>query len=101
MTYEHKKGVANMWCENQQLLKVCIDRLVRRNKLAKSTIIADEIGMTHDKFHSCISISPRTPITSSERVAIEHQIARRDLETFTEYLRSFHLLDTITVEEVV
>jgi hypothetical protein len=88
-----------MWREEQQMIRSCLEWMIRKNTLPKRTVVADHIGMGHDEFHSKISINPRTPLQWSERIGIEHYIARNDPESYQQYLRSLHLNDAITVEE--
>lgn len=84
-----------MWRQEAQMIKNHLEKMVMRNSLPKLTVIADEIGMSHDEFHSKVSMSPRTPMTWSERIAIEHEMERRDEDVYLHYIREYHLNDHI------
>ena len=88
-----------MWRSQSQLIKTYLERMVRRGTLPKIVFVAGEVGMGEDEFYSKVSINPRTPMQTEERIAIEHVMASRDPETFQQYLREFHMTDSITVEE--
>jgi len=92
---EHKKEVKMMWRDLQQLLRVHLEKLVRRNRLGKIEAMAEEVGMSVDEFHNKISINPRTPITNAERISIEHEIARRDPQVYIEYLKQLHACESL------
>jgi hypothetical protein len=87
-----------MWVGQQQLLKAAVDRLVKGNKLSKTAVLASEVGMTDDEFDQKVSFNPRTPLQNEERIRIEHEIMKRDLELYNEYLCHLHLCDRIVVE---
>ena len=86
-----------VWKEQQQMLRGTLERMIRRNRLSKLDIIADEIGMGRDELYSKISINPRTPLTRAEMVQIEYFIKERDSEEYENYLRSWHANDGICV----
>jgi len=99
--YQPKKQseeAVKVWKEQQQILRMHLEHMVKNNSLAKLSVIAEEIGMSHDEFACKISINPRTPLQNAERIAIEHEILKRDREVYIDYLRAFHLLDSLTVE---
>lgn len=84
-----------MWKEQQQLLRGTVDRLIRRNRLSKLDVIADEIGIGKDELHSKISINPRMPLTRAEMIQIEYFIKEKDTEEYENYLRAWHANDVI------
>jgi len=79
-----------MWRENQQLLRLYFERLIRHNKLGKLAVIAEETNMTYSEFSSKISITPRTPLTRAELISLEHELYKRDPEAYAQYLREWH-----------
>ncbi len=94
----YAREVGRMWREETQLIKVSLERMLRRNTLSKLTAVADQIGMNHDEFRSKVSINPRTPLQWAERIAIEHFMSVNDPEVYQQYLREFHLMDAIKFE---
>ena len=94
----YAREVWRMWREETQLIKVSLERMLRRNTISKLTVVADQIGMNHDEFRNKVSINPRTPLQWAERIAIEHFISIVDPEVYQQYLREFHLMDAITFE---
>ena len=87
---EFKKETRSMWQDVSQQLKSAIDRMIRKNTLAKIDVMAINCRMTRDEFNSKVSFNPRTVLTNAERFAIESEIAELDPETFAEYLQTIH-----------
>lgn len=94
-TKPYAREVGRMWREEAQLIMTSLERMLRRNTISKLTVVADQIGMNHDEFRSKVSINPRTPLQWAERIAIEHYIAINDPEVYQQYIRDFHLMDTL------
>ncbi|HOT98952.1 MAG TPA: hypothetical protein PKZ83_17655 [bacterium] len=94
----YAREVGRMWREETQLIKISLERMLRRNTLSKLTVVADQIGMSHDEFRSKVSINPRTPLQWSERIAIEHYMSIGDPEVYQQYLREYHMMDDIKFE---
>jgi len=92
----YAREVGRMWRVEAQLIKTSLERMLRRNTLSKLNVVADEIGMAQDEFRSKVSINPRTPLQWAERIAIEHFMSVNDPEVYQQYIRDFHLMDTIT-----
>lgn len=86
----NSEEAGRMWRENQQLLRLYFERLIRHNKLGKLAVIAEEVNMTTSEFYSKISITPRTPLTRAELVSLEHELYKRDPEAYAQYLREWH-----------
>jgi hypothetical protein len=84
-----------VWQQQQQLLRVVLERLVRAGKLSKLAVLAFEIGMNEHELHSKISINPRTPLTRAETVQIEHFIKERAKNEYERYLQTWHSDDAI------
>ncbi len=86
----NSEEAGRMWRENQQLLRLYFEGLIRHNKLSKLAVIAEETNMTASEFSSKISITPRTPLTRAELVSLEHELYKRDPEAYAQYLRDWH-----------
>ena len=86
----NSEEAGRMWRENQQLLRLYFERLIRQNKLGKLAVIAEETNMTFGEFSSKISITPRTPLTRAELISLEHELYKRDPEAYAQYLREWH-----------
>ena len=86
----NSEEAGRMWRENQQLLRLYFEKLIRLNKLGKLSVIAEETNMTAGEFYSKISITPRTPLTRAELISLEHQLFKRDPQAYGQYLREWH-----------
>ena len=79
-----------MWIDISQQIRAALEKMVRKNTLAKLEAMALNCHMTVDEFGSKISYNPRTILSNAERFRIESQMAELDPETFAEYLQTIH-----------
>lgn len=92
-----KREVGVVWRQEQQLIRLTLERMIQNGTLPKLAVVADEIEMAQDEFRSKISVNPRTPLTWDERIAIEQQIFQRDEVEFVRYLQTFHFNNFLEV----
>ena len=93
----YKKEVGIVWRQEAQLIRVTLERLVRKQLVSKLSVIAEKVGMTEDEFASKISINPRTPLTWDERITLEHLIFQLDANEYDHYLQQYHMHDLVEV----
>ena len=87
--------VGRMWCETQQILNRYIELLIKHNRLAKKSVLADIVGMTYNELVNTVCTNPRTPLERGKMIAIEAEIYKEDAELFEQYLQELHCNDNI------